>query len=96
MHTELGFLRFVGDLDIELVLAQPSGQSEMLTGTLIDARILALTSTQVLNSPTAKTVDATQRRFTLSEDGLSLTTEFSMAAVGEQMQRHLLSVVSRA
>lgn len=92
MHTEVGFLRFPGAHGVELVLAQPTGQTELLEGeSSADRRTLTLASTSVARTATAKRVDATERVYTLDEAGTRLRTLFRMAAVGEDMTDHLHS-----
>lgn len=94
MHTESGFLRVPSVGVSEFVLAQPTGQTELLEGTIetLDRGLrLWLTSRQVVNSTSAKQVDATQREYILRGD--TMTTEFSMAAVDQQMSRHLFSTL---
>lgn len=79
MHVEVGYLRFGERGHVELVLAQPTGQTELLEGTFsAEEGTLALESSHVVNSSTAKTVTATKRfyRFTVS----TLHTQFHMAA----------------
>jgi hypothetical protein len=98
MHTETGYLRAPGPSPdgrghlVELVLSMPTGVAEVLTGTVVDGDI-ALTSTLVGLSPTAKRVDGTQRRFRL--DGDRLVVDMAMAAVGEPMTHHLHSELRR-
>ncbi len=94
MHTEVGFLRVPSVGVAELVLAQPTGQTELLEGTIetLDRGLrLWLTSRQVVNSTSAKQVDATQREYILHGD--TMTTEFAMAAVDQQMSQHLFSTL---
>ena len=100
MHTETGYLRVVGPTPddpaghaVEMVLSMPTGVVEVLTGTVVDREIV-LTSALVGLSPTAKRVDATERRLRL-EGGL-LVVETAMAAVGEPMTHHLHSDLSPA
>lgn len=91
MHTETGYLRVPGDGTVELVLAQPTGQTELAEGTLTevpDGFHLELQA-RVVNSATAKHVAATERRYRFS--GQALSTDFAMAAVGEPMSHHLAS-----
>lgn len=95
MHTETGFLRVAGDGTVEFVLAQPTGQTELAEGPLVtrpDGFSIELRS-RVVNSGSAKTVDATERRLHLSGD--ALTTDFAMAAVGVPMTHHLRSEMQR-
>jgi hypothetical protein len=98
MHAESGWLRLVGPGAAELVVAQPTGVTEVHTGTVtIDdggAVDLRFTSTAVVTTATAKRVDAVERRFTL--DGDILTVELSMAAVGVPMGWHLESDLRRS
>lgn len=95
MHTETGYIRVIDGTAVELVLAQPTGQAELAEGTLTavaDGFTCSLAS-QVVNSASAKQVDATERRIDLAGD--MLTTQFSMAAVGVPMTHHLSSVLYR-
>jgi len=86
LHSEAGYVRPVAEGRIELVLAQPSGITEILAGTLSSTRI-NLTSTLVGVSPTAKQVSAVKR--VLSVDGTTLSYQLDMAAVGQDMNIHL-------
>lgn len=92
MHTEMGFLRPVADGRVEFVIAQPTGQTELLEGT-VDGDGIFLDGENVQNTSTAKQVDATKRVYRLEGD--TLRTEFFMAAVGQPMQQHLASVLTR-
>lgn len=106
MHVELGFIRCVerGDTEhedeckIELIMAQATGQAEVLYGTVsrteTELRIDAQSRT-VANTETAKTVDATQRFLALDLETGILTHSFGMAAVGEEMQNHLVSHLNK-
>jgi hypothetical protein len=98
MHTESGYLRVVGPAPqgqpghvVELVLSMPTGVVEVLTGTVVDGDI-SLISTLVGLSPTAKRVDATERRIRL--DSGVLVVDTAMAAVGEGLTHHLHSDLS--
>lgn len=95
MHTEVGFLRVVGGDRVEFVLAQPTGQTESAEGTLavVDGAVVVELAARVINTATAKQVDATVRRYRLS--GEVLETSFDMAAVGQPLIRHLTSTLSR-
>lgn len=99
MHTELGFLRPVGDNRLEFVIAQPTGQTELLQGTYEDKEDgtlrLHFDQSEVVNSPTAKQVDATTRTYVFNALRSSVHTEFDMAAVGQEMQQHLVSDLSK-
>lgn len=92
MHTEMGFLRPVSDGRVEFVIAQPTGQTEILEG-IVDGTSITLDEGTVQNSTTAKQVDATKRAYRLEGD--TLRTEFFMSAVGQPMQQHLVSELVR-
>lgn len=95
MHVETGYLRIPSESKMELILAQPTGQAELAQGGLIGstAGFSAELHSQVVNSGSAKQVDAATRLLELTED--TLTTQFSMAAVGIPMTHHLQSVLKR-
>lgn len=101
LHVETGYLRRVpGPLAdggegvaVEMVLSQPTGVVEVLTGHVHDGSV-ELTSTTVALTPTAKSVTGTERRYRL--DGALLRTDLEMAAVGEGMTHHLTSELARA
>lgn len=95
MHTETGYLRVPGDGAVELVLAQPTGQTELCEGTLAttaDGLDLDLRA-GLRNSASAKEVTGTHRGYHLSGD--RLVTTFAMAAVGQPLTHHLRSELHR-
>lgn len=94
LHTELGFLRPVGEKEVEFVLAQPTGQTELLTG-VSTADGLDFGDSRIVTSPTAKQVDATRRTYRLDAKGTTLDTAFFMGAVGQPVQQHLESTLRR-
>lgn len=100
MHTELGFLRPGTDGHIEFVIAQPTGQTELLEGTVKEQGDGTLTisfpESVVANTSTAKTVDAAVRTYVISADRTGLHTKFDMEAVGQSMQQHLVSDLRKA
>lgn len=49
----------------------------------------------MVNSTSAKQVDATSRTYVVDADRTALVTEFGMAAVGQPMQRHLVSELTK-
>ncbi len=98
MHTELGFLRPVDGGQLEFILAQPMGQTELLEGAVREEGELMhfeLTHSTVVNSASAKQVDTTTRRYTFSGDRAGLLTRFDMGAVGQPLQQHLESELTR-
>lgn len=95
MHVETGYLRHPAPGVIEFVIALPTGQSEMAEGSLEQTEgglVISLRS-RVLNSGTAKTVDAMMREYRLTGD--TLVTGLDMAAVGQPMSNHLVSELTR-
>lgn len=96
LHAEAGYLRPQGDGTIELVLSQPSGIVEILTGSVTETEAgveVDLTTESVHTSPSAKLVNETRRRYVVEGD--TLTCDFWMAAMGEPLTHHLNSVLTR-
>lgn len=96
LHTEAGYIRFLSDYRLEFVVAQPTGISEVLTGSVEateDGYRASLQAHQLARTETSKLVDSTNRRFVLR--GESLSVEFWMAAMGQPMQPHLSSELRR-
>ncbi|MXP22301.1 DUF1794 domain-containing protein [Gordonia sp. HNM0687] len=96
MHTETGFLRLPAEGVAEFTIAQPTGHTELCAGVLeiVDGVIELRMSGVVAGTATAKSVEATERRYRL--DGDNLRTDFAMAAVGVPMTHHLTSELGRA
>jgi hypothetical protein len=92
LHTEVGYWRASGD-GAELVIAQPTGVTEVLAGP-IDGTSVAVTSVQVGLAPTAKEVVTTERRVTVDGDTMRYT--LLMGAVGQEHQVHLEATLTRA
>jgi len=92
LHGESGFLRVVGDGLVELVVAQGSGIVEAADG-VVDGDELALSSTAVVGTGTAKEVTAVERRYRVAGD--TLTYDLAMAAVGQPLQHHLRATLTR-
>lgn len=95
MHTETGYLRVSNDTVVELILAQPTGQTELAEGPLVTepGGFGAKLHSRMVNAASAKTVEATIRRLRLADD--KVTTTFAMAAVGIPMTHHLSSTLHR-
>lgn len=96
LHAEAGYLRWASGAP-ELVVASPTGVSEVHTGTvgLVDGGLdLILHTITVAASPTAKRVDSVERRLRLRGDVLEY--ELHMAAVGEPHQLHLTATLRRS
>ena len=110
LHAESGYLRPAGDRGLELLVVHPSGIAEVLVGEVTDTHYGLLVvlragadglsgwagpeGSRVVLAPTAKRVDATERR--ISVDGNVMRYEVHMAAVGEPMTPHLEATLHRA
>ncbi|MCV7032558.1 peroxynitrite isomerase [Mycobacterium sherrisii] len=96
LHAEAGYLRVPEPGCLELVLAHPSGITEIEVGSyrvrdgVID---LELATTSVGLSPTAKEVSALGRSFRIDGDELSYSVR--MGAVGQPLQHHLAALLFR-
>ncbi|BBY00117.1 peroxynitrite isomerase [Mycobacterium seoulense] len=96
LHAETGYLRVPQPGHVELVLAHPSGITEIevgtysVTGALIE---IELSTTEVGLTPTAKEVTALGRSFRIDGDELSYSVR--MGAVGQPVQHHLAAVLHR-
>jgi THAP4-like, heme-binding beta-barrel domain len=93
LHAETGYWRPRSERRVEVVMAQPSGLVEVLEGS-IDGTTIALNTTLVGRTSTAKEVTAVTRRFEVQGD--LLTYRMSMAAVGQPVQHHLAARLRRA
>ena len=97
LHAEAGYLRVVGDAQVELVLVQPSGIVEMHHGT-VDGSTITFVLDSVQVTSTAKSVTDVSRTLevTSQPDGTAvLTYDLEMAAVGEPMTHHLHAELAR-
>jgi uncharacterized protein YndB with AHSA1/START domain len=97
MHAEAGYLRLVPDGRLELVLAHPTGITEVEEGSIEvegDTVTLELATTHVGTTATAKDVRALRRTFTLSGD--TLRYELAMAHADTPLTHHLAAVLHRA
>ncbi|MFI5782915.1 peroxynitrite isomerase [Nocardia sp. NPDC051570] len=97
LHAETGYLRCAGPDRIELILAHPTGITEICEGTLDvadgDLR-MELGSTQIGRTTSAKLVTALGRSLRLSGD--TIDYRLRMAAVGLPEQHHLAASLHRA
>ncbi|ORV07854.1 peroxynitrite isomerase [Mycobacterium celatum] len=97
LHAETGYLRVPQPGQLELVLAHPSGITEIEVGTYTrsgDVIEMALTASTIGLTPTAKEVSALGRRFRIDGDELSYSVQ--MGAVGQPLQDHLSAVLHRS
>ncbi|OBA82614.1 fatty acid-binding-like protein [Mycobacterium sp. 1164966.3] len=96
LHAETGFLRAPEPGHVELVLAHPSGITEIEVGNYSvsgDRIEIELTTDSIGLTPTAKNVSALGRSFLIDGDELSYTVR--MGAVGQPVQDHLAAVLRR-
>lgn len=101
LHAETGYLRVVGESGVELVVAQAPGLIEAGSGIATHpggaddrhAVRLAIDSTVVAGTPTAKEVTGTERRYLVTGDRLNY--DIAMAAVGHPMTHHLSAELKR-
>lgn len=99
LHAETGYLRVPQRGHIELVLAHPSGITEIEVGTysrdgdVIELELATSMGGAIGTSPSAKEVNALGRSVRLDGDKLSYSLQ--MAAVGQPLQHHLAAVLHR-
>lgn len=96
LHAETGYLRVPQPGQVELVLAHPSGITEIEVGTYTvngDVIELELIASSIGLTPTAKDVTALGRSFRI--DGDELSYSMRMGAVGQPVQHHLSAVLHR-
>ncbi|MFI6873591.1 FABP family protein [Streptomyces sp. NPDC050400] len=90
---ESGWWRLQPDGRVEALITQPTGIAEIAVGTAIGDTIDLATDSVAL-TPTAKQVDATRRRYTLTDED-TLTFTHDLAAVGQPLQHHLWAQLRR-
>ncbi|WP_082949964.1 peroxynitrite isomerase [Mycobacterium sp. ACS4331] len=96
MHAETGYLRVPAAGHVELMLAHPTGITEIDEGTLADdgsSLLLELWSTCIGLTSTAKDVTALSRSIRVTGD--ELTYRVGMAAVGQPLRHHLSATLHR-
>lgn len=96
LHAETGYLRVPQQGRVELVLAHPSGITEIEVGSYAVAGEvieIELATIDIGLTPTAKEVTALSRSFRI--DGDQLSYSLRMGAVGQPEQHHLAAVLHR-
>jgi THAP4-like, heme-binding beta-barrel domain len=96
LHAETGFIRMPSPGRVELVLAHPTGITEIQEGTL-SARgttvEMELNATTIGRTASAKDVTALSRSIRVHGDELTYTLR--MGAVGQPLQQHLAGTLYR-
>ncbi len=101
LHAESGFWRVPSEGLAEIVLAHPTGITEVLEGFAApnspgatDTLIVDIRSRSIGRTDSAKEVTRTERTFEVTGDVLRYTVR--MAAVGEPLQHHLSATLHRS
>ncbi|NND13214.1 MAG: FABP family protein [Acidimicrobiia bacterium] len=92
LHSEAGYFRPSGVSAVELLIAQPSGISELHVGE-VSGSTIDLTATSVVTTPTAKEVVSVRRL--LMVEGDSMRYQLFMGAVGQPHQLHLSATLKK-
>jgi THAP4-like, heme-binding beta-barrel domain len=92
LAMETGFWRPQPDGDLEVLLAHPTGITEIYLGTVTGTKIEMITDA-VVRTATAKEVTAGKRLYGLI--GADLGYAFDLAAVGQPLQPHLSAQLKR-
>ncbi len=96
LHAETGYLRVPFPGRVELVLAHPTGITEVEEGTLsvIGTTIeMELTATAIGLTESAKEVTALSRSIRVADDNLNYTLR--LGAVGQLLQHHLAATLRK-
>lgn len=91
---ESGWWRLLPGGRVEALITQPTGIAEIAAGRTT-GNAVDLSTQQVAFTPTAKEVEATRRRYTLTDDD-TLDFVHELAAVGRPLQQHLAAQLRRA
>jgi hypothetical protein len=96
LHAEAGFVRAPSSGRVELVLAHPTGITEIQEGTVSasgNTVEIELNATAIARTTSAKDVSALSR--SIRVDGDELTYTLRMGAVGQPLQHHLAATLHR-
>ncbi|MFM9035977.1 MAG: peroxynitrite isomerase [Mycobacterium sp.] len=96
LHAETGYIRMPAPGRVELVLAHPSGITEIDEGTLADSAgvlVIEVASTSIGRTSSAKEVVALQRWIRVAGDELHY--DLQMGAVAQPLQNHLTATLYR-
>lgn len=101
MHAEAGYWRIPSQGLAEIVIAHPTGITEVLEGFAApnsagdtDTLIIDVRSAVIASTSSAKEVTRTERTFEITGDTLRYTMR--MAAVGQPLTHHLAATLRRA
>lgn len=92
LHSEMAYWRPKEDGVVELVVTHSFGVVEMGVGR-VEGTSIEISSTTFAEAPTAKSIDAAARRFSVT--GTELTYEVDMEFGGHPMQHHLRATLKR-
>jgi THAP4-like, heme-binding beta-barrel domain len=92
LAMEVGFWRPQADDELEVLLAHPTGITEIYLGTITGTRIELVTDA-VVRTATAKEVTAGKRLYGII--GADLAYAYDMAAVGQPLQPHVSAQLKR-
>jgi len=92
LHAETGYWRCPSAVNLEVVIAHPTGHVEVTEGT-IEATSVALSSTIIARARSSKVVETIVRRIDVKGDLLSY--ELEMAAVEHPLTVHLRGLLRR-
>lgn len=96
LHAETGYVRVPSQGRVELVLAHPTGITEIAEGTLSVSGTtveMELDATAIGRTGSAKDVTALSR--SIRVDGDELTYALQLGAVGQPLQHHLAATLFR-
>ena len=92
-HGEVGYLLLKDGGAVEMTIAEPSGITETLSGSVTGDGV-SLRSVEIGHTPSSKPVTSTARRF--SRQGDELVVEVEIGMNGEELTAHTRSVLRRA
>ena len=92
LHGEAGYLRLVGEGQVEFVIAQPIGFAEISLGR-VDGQRIDVQCATVARTPTAKPVTSISRSLWFDQE--ILRYELRMGMEGVPLERHLVASFRR-
>jgi THAP4-like, heme-binding beta-barrel domain len=96
LHAETGFVRVPSPGRVELVLAHPTGITEIQEGTLsVSATTIEMQLNATAIGRTASAKDVTALSRSIRVDGDELTYTLRLGAVGQPLQQHIAATLHR-